>query len=444
MILRTTAVAAIFYSAAAINAPAPLPAPAPAPAPLVDNHNSCGGWAKTGECSKNPAYMLVTCAKSCNNFDGEVAIPHVEKPATEPVKVQETPEHTKAAFEADVKAPAHAKSDISEQNHQWYLEKQQKAKQQKAKKEKAKKDAEIAQSEKDAEIAQSEKDAEIAQPKKDADIAQPKKDADITQSKQDAETAQSKKDAELAAIRAEQLAKRKAKSPPKKAKSPPKTQTEPVNSDEPYQPITVQRTAKAAPKTTLLSSINAATAVKKAATTLKTTLGNLHLHDKKDQQDAITAEAKKAKNEKLSWHEKALLKQAANEQALKVKQEQKAAAQKKAADDAMYQKEQEERHHKANEIREEERRKQQEIRESQAQAAPQKASSSIGDYLFVAIAVLFLGWFVGMSAMQTDAGKQMVISVSGLIAGARMGSKTLSKVKGGLHRAASGDAYHFA
>merc|ERR1711959_664774 len=311
--------------------------PAPAPAPLVDNHNSCGGWAKAGECSKNPAYMLVTCAKSCNAFDGEIAIPQVEKPAkppvtgqkpSEPVKVQESPEPIKAAFEADVKAPAYAKSDISEQNHQWYLEKQQKAKQQKAKKEKAKKDAEIAQSEKDAEIAQSEKDAEIAQPKKDADIAQPKKDA------------------ELAAIRAEQLAKRKAKSPPKKAKSPPKTQTEPVNSDEPYQPITVQRTAKAAPKTTLLSSINAATAVKKAATTLKTTLGNLHLHDKRDQQDAITAEAKKAKNEKLSWHEKALLKQAANEQALKVKKEQK------------------ERHHKANEIREEERRKQQEILES--------------------------------------------------------------------------------
>merc|ERR1711924_547153 len=108
----------------------------------------------------------------------------------------------------------------------------------------------------------------------------------------------------------------------------------------------------------------------------------------------------KAKNEKLSWHEKALLKQAANEQALKVKQEQKAAAQKKAADDAMHQKEQEERHHKANEIREEEHRKQQEILESQAQAAPQNASSSIGDYLFVAIAVLFLGWFAGMSVIR--------------------------------------------
>merc|ERR1711988_1797277 len=200
----------------------PALAQPPAPAPLVDNHNSCGGWAKAGECSKNPAYMLATCAKSCNAFDGKVAIPQVEKPAkppvtgqkpSEPVKVQESPEPIKAAFEADVKAPAHAKSDISEQNHQWYLEKQQKAKQQKAKKEKAKKDAGI---------AQSEKDAEIAQPKKDADIAQPKKDADITQSKQDAETAQSKKDAELAAISAEQLAKRKAKSPPKKAKSPPK------------------------------------------------------------------------------------------------------------------------------------------------------------------------------------------------------------------------------
>merc|ERR1712032_510744 len=107
-----------------------------------------------------------------------------------------------------------------------------------------------------------------------AEIAQSKKDAEIAQSKKDAEIAQSKKDAELAAIRAEELAKRKAKSPPK-------TQTDPVDSDEPYQPTTVQRTAKAAPKTTLLTSINAATAVKKAATTLKSTLGNLRLHDKR-------------------------------------------------------------------------------------------------------------------------------------------------------------------
>merc|ERR1712046_277033 len=69
-------------------------------------------------------------------------------------------------------------------------------------------------------------------------------------------------------------------------------------------------------KTTLLGAITAATAVKtvkktvkKAGITLKSTLSKLHLHDERDQQDTIKAEEKKEHGEKLSWHEKALLKQ---------------------------------------------------------------------------------------------------------------------------------------
>merc|ERR1719207_383185 len=128
--------AAVLFIATAIDAPAPLPAPAPAPAPapLVDKNASCGGWAKAGECSKNPAYMLVTCSKSCNDATSEIMqVPGITKP--EPVTKRMVPEPVRAAFEEDVvKAPAlHANADISEQNHQWYLQKQQ---QEKAKQEK--------------------------------------------------------------------------------------------------------------------------------------------------------------------------------------------------------------------------------------------------------------------------------------------------------------------
>merc|ERR1719456_481327 len=206
------------------------------------------------------------------------------------------------------------------------------------------------------------------------------------------------------------------------------------------------------PKTTFLASIKAATTVKKAATTLKSTLSNLHLHDKRDQQDTIKAEAKKVHGEKLSWHEKALLKQQKDAKAQTLtkskvqkhqqqkeqkEQPKKASVQKNAAGGATYPKNQVERDQKIKEAH-----------EQQAQTAEKEhthsASSSVGNYLFVVVAVLFLGWFIVMSAMQTDAGKQVARNLSGLIAGARMGSKTLGKVKGGLHRAASGDAYHLA
>ena len=30
-----------------------------------DNNNQCASWARTGECQKNPKYMLLNCQKSC-------------------------------------------------------------------------------------------------------------------------------------------------------------------------------------------------------------------------------------------------------------------------------------------------------------------------------------------------------------------------------------------
>eukprot|EP00794_Sanderia_malayensis_P015044 gene15044-16597_t len=32
----------------------------------VDNHGDCAAWASSGECQKNPDWMLVNCKKSCN------------------------------------------------------------------------------------------------------------------------------------------------------------------------------------------------------------------------------------------------------------------------------------------------------------------------------------------------------------------------------------------
>lgn len=34
----------------------------------VDNHESCGYWASTGECTKNPGYMLVNCKNACKSI----------------------------------------------------------------------------------------------------------------------------------------------------------------------------------------------------------------------------------------------------------------------------------------------------------------------------------------------------------------------------------------
>ena len=33
----------------------------------IDERKECVEWAKKGECSKNPDYMLKDCCKSCTN-----------------------------------------------------------------------------------------------------------------------------------------------------------------------------------------------------------------------------------------------------------------------------------------------------------------------------------------------------------------------------------------
>merc|ERR1739844_727520 len=38
--------------------------------PCVDNSKHCPVWSKTGECEKNPDYMLVNCRKSCKVCTG--------------------------------------------------------------------------------------------------------------------------------------------------------------------------------------------------------------------------------------------------------------------------------------------------------------------------------------------------------------------------------------
>ncbi|CAE8598426.1 unnamed protein product [Polarella glacialis] len=48
-------------------APVPAPAPMPVPAPQVceDESGNCASWASSGECAKNPGYMVLMCRKSC-------------------------------------------------------------------------------------------------------------------------------------------------------------------------------------------------------------------------------------------------------------------------------------------------------------------------------------------------------------------------------------------
>jgi len=47
-----------------------------------DENDSCPGWAKLGECEKNPAYMHTKCKKSCNKCSGKVTPkPTTAKPA---------------------------------------------------------------------------------------------------------------------------------------------------------------------------------------------------------------------------------------------------------------------------------------------------------------------------------------------------------------------------
>ena len=38
----------------------------------IDEHESCQHWAMNNECTKNPAYMLVSCRKSCQVCDYKI------------------------------------------------------------------------------------------------------------------------------------------------------------------------------------------------------------------------------------------------------------------------------------------------------------------------------------------------------------------------------------
>jgi len=240
-----------------------------------------------------------------------------------------------------------------------------------------------------------------------------------------------------------------------------------ASDDEPYRPVTADASAQRAVQagnpqaasqkkaTTLKSTIFTVQTAKKTVTTLKSTLSNLHLHDKRDEKDTIKAEDKKVHGQKLSWHEKQLLqeKEGIQQQQTYSRSPQRpanthvdhAAADKAAADynaaaDA----------EKKAVIEQQRVARQAEIREQQLETEEtekrfnKSESGSWGNFIFISVVVVFLGWFGTMCALQTEVGKQVAMSVSGLTVGARMGSKSLGKMKSALHRAASGDAYHFA
>ena len=42
-------------------------------ASCVDGNKSCPHWAQSGECSKNPDYMLVNCKKSCDQCSSGIS-----------------------------------------------------------------------------------------------------------------------------------------------------------------------------------------------------------------------------------------------------------------------------------------------------------------------------------------------------------------------------------
>lgn len=49
------------------NACGSLSSTSSAPAVCADNHPSCQGWAAVGECQNNPAYMLTECRRACGS-----------------------------------------------------------------------------------------------------------------------------------------------------------------------------------------------------------------------------------------------------------------------------------------------------------------------------------------------------------------------------------------
>ena len=54
----------------------------PSSQPSVDQNSNCNNWAKSGECEKNPDYMLSSCAASCNSSATDVWCKTFNHPAT--------------------------------------------------------------------------------------------------------------------------------------------------------------------------------------------------------------------------------------------------------------------------------------------------------------------------------------------------------------------------
>ena len=44
---------------------------------LEDKNKNCQSWASSGECTKNPGYMLPNCAKSCHSIKSASSSPPV-------------------------------------------------------------------------------------------------------------------------------------------------------------------------------------------------------------------------------------------------------------------------------------------------------------------------------------------------------------------------------
>merc|ERR1712072_1413994 len=194
-----------------------------------------------------------------------------------------------------------------------------------------------------------------------------------------------------------------------------------------------------------------------------------NMHEQHDKAATLAAKGKAAHHEKLSWHEKKLLANAQNVnnvKAIDVKSDeaavitdtmvtdtvgnsgdgpyvpttQEAPEHHSGVDEDIWQLEQHEvdntDHHQQHQQQQHQPRK------------PTSTADSIGNCIFFGLAFTFLAWFVGVSLLNTDAGKQLAKGIStnasALTGSARLGSKALGNARGGLHRAASGDAYHLA
>jgi len=400
--------ALFFFSAimatSALDAPAPAPIQAPAPAPLVDRNPACAAWAAAGECEVNPPYMLVTCAKTCTEKMGAAT--------------KAEPKEAMVETEAEIKEAEIKEAEI--------------------------KKAEIKKAEvKKAEVKKAEvKKAEVKQEKTFPHIA------------------------DLMEKPAEKPADKPAEKPADKPADKPAEK--PVeDSSEPYVPTTVARSdlVKSKPAKTLFSTLLATATAKPAAKTLlstllaakepaqkdsqfldnqerkpKTMMGSMSMdhyspinfHEMQDKIDARKAGDKEAHGEKLSWHEKRLLEDVKRTEAMAIstsaeKVEKAAALANTPAVEPI-------------EV------EQQANVEQQKDAGEIRTSNggSIGNYVFFSLVFGFFALAAGLAALQTELGKKVSIIIAGVVAGARMGTKTLGKVRGSLHRAASGDFYHVA